>query len=145
MNVLASHVSSSITAHLHFYKPICKRCQGYYLRSNLLAFQTKPPRQLSGAATISSIGGVEQIDQNASTLRYFLSHRLFSEAPDCIIQPSRIAGPGLLREDKSPSDFERHAPKIVKMGKGTLNGRHGFPLYLDKSEDSHRSILFNVS
>jgi hypothetical protein len=88
---------------------------------------------------------VEQIDQNLSVPRYSEQSRIFSIDPDAIIHPSRFAGPRLLREHKSPSVFEHHAPKIVEMGKGMMNGQHGSPLYLDEPEEGHRSILFKVN
>jgi hypothetical protein len=63
------------------------------------------------------------------------------------MHPSRIAGPRLLRGDKSSSIFELHAPKIVEMGKGIMNGQRasGSPFYLDRSERSQVDFVESQS
>jgi hypothetical protein len=88
---------------------------------------------------------VQQIDQTVHKPRYYTARRMFSVKSDSIMVPSPGASPRLLREDKSPSFFEKHASNIVKMGMGTTNGQHGSPLKLRKKEEDHRSIAFSVS
>jgi hypothetical protein len=88
---------------------------------------------------------VEQIDQNVSIPGSFRSPGLFSQMPDRFMSSSRISGPRLLREDKSPSVFQRHALKIVEMGKRMVDGLHGSPLYLSGTESSHKLILLKAS
>jgi hypothetical protein len=88
---------------------------------------------------------VQQIDQNASVPGSFHSQVKHFQSPDRVIFSSSTSGPRILREDKSPSVFNRHASKIVEMGKGDMDGLHGSPLSLGAAETDHRSILLKVS
>jgi len=88
---------------------------------------------------------VRNVDQNSTLPAIKVRPTLYSQTPDALICPTRIASPRLHREDKSWTVFDAFAPNILALAQHVEDGRLGISLELGPDEVDARSIIMKVN